>query len=76
MSPIVAQSRRAARLDERLLLEEQRTFSGNAATSAFDRNRHGDFADHRAALLVELDEANRWHPLQISPFFSSAAQRL
>jgi hypothetical protein len=33
----VAQSRLAARLDERLLLQEQRTFSGNAATSALTR---------------------------------------
>src|SRR5882672_4679040 len=36
MSLVMAQSRRAARLDECLLLGEQRTCSGNATTSVFD----------------------------------------
>ena len=37
--PVLAQSRRAARLDECLLLAEQRTCSGNATTSVFDPGR-------------------------------------
>jgi hypothetical protein len=44
--------------------------------TAWTRSRHGDFADYRAALLVELIEANGCHPLQISPLLSSAAQPL
>jgi hypothetical protein len=72
MSPLLAQSRRAARLDERLLLGEQRTCSGNVATSAFAPKRKlGNMSTPHFALL-DADDHRIWTDQRFNTRFDKA----